>query len=744
MATAAQMPPTQGPPQTGLLTRLLQRITGTGGFGKSDPERKDRPSTSSVDDKVIRDWVSNKWAKIRMSYLTYHQLIWQAILFYVGQTWLTWDPYRKYYYPQQPEDEFTPQPRINRFSPAVDAVATNFNEIPAVTAIAKDADGDEQYRRHGIATVATRLAKDFLVRQGLKSDFQSKGNKPTIAAMHYTLMGTLFTCIVKQDISKQTPLGEQTSTQIDMDLVAAMEVLPRPGSCEFGTRSGTPYWFVARRMTIDEAWTRLQVACTADVDFIDGYNSTYENALNYYYTGFNATDIQNEDSCLVVEVYIPPASDNAPGVKEFYDPGLYAVYANQTVKYAQDWDFPEIPITKFAYIQVPRMFFARSISFDLVNLQEELQSYEAIIKLNAMCNAVSPWVVDANTLVGEITGRSDKVVKWRSLGPNSQPPKREQAGGLDQGVYAKLAQIKEEFEVISGAASVFRGRSEGSVTAASAIAQLRGQAERMFSGPQLNWNNGWKETVRKAVKWMQFYYTIQQLQDIVGGNNMQAINDFKTCPNLDDVVEWLAPGSRAPQTADEQKQELMNLYDRGALDITQVEVKEKIFDLFGETGMMNMFNLDATRARMENKGMKIPPAIGPNGQPQIGPDGQPVGGPIAPTFMPMFEDLQVHYNIHVEAIKSIDFDALPPQCKQMIVQHTMQTKLAMMQAMMPPGMGPGGPPAGPGAPPPSGTGHLASHGKPTVGTVVHGQGIQPIGASKGAPPAAQPALPSAV
>lgn len=716
-----------------MISSLASKVGKVVGIGSgtpaqpAKPSRVTRKSTGSFPDKEVEGWIADHWEKIRSSYLTYHQLIWQSILFYVGQTWLTWDPYRKFYFPSVQEDEFTPQPKINEFSPAIDAVATNFNSIPPIEAVAKDADADEQIKRHGIAQVATRLAKDFIMRQGLKSDFKAKGSTPSKAAMLYVLSGALVTCVrVRQKPVRITPLGPQTLYEVDMDIVSPLTVLPRPGSEDFGGQSGCPYVFVARRMTLNEVWNRFEVVADADQTFLDGYNSTYENALNYYYTGFNATDIQNEDSCLAVELYIPPSADNFSGIEDFEPSGLYAVYVNDTLQWYKDWDFPEFPLTKIPYISVPQLFWGRSISFDLANLQEEYQQYEAIIKLHAMCNATSPWVVDANTLVGEITGRADKVVKYRSLGPGAVPPRREQPGTMDPGVYAQKQAIKAQFENVSGAASVFRGRQEGSVTAGSAIAQLRGQAEQMFSGPQLNWGNGWKETVRKGVVFMKQYYTFEQIQDIVGGTNMeQAIRDFMDpATDLDQSIEWLSSQKGLPRTQDELKQEFLNLFDRGALDMSQVEVRERVYELFGETGMMSQFNLDATRARQENRGMKIVP-------------------PVPPTFMPQIEDLKTHYDIHVEEIKALAFDKLDPACKTLMIQHALATKQAMELMAQQAAAAAGPPPAGNGQgsaphPPPAGTGHIASQGKPTGGTQHHGQGIQPIGASHGAPPAPQP------
>jgi hypothetical protein len=248
----------------------------------------------------------------------------------------------------------------------------------------------------------------------------------------------------------------------------------------------------------------------------------------------------------------------------------------------------------------------------------------------------------------------------------------------------------------------------------------------MFSGPQLNWQNGWKETVRKAVCYMKKWYTFEQIQDIIGGtNNEQQIRDFMECEDLDVCIEWLSSQRGLPRTQDELKQEMMNLFDRGALDMQQVEVRERIYELFGETGMMSQFNLDATRARQENRGMKMQP-------------------PVPPTFMPDIEDLSVHFQVHVEEIKALEFDKLPQDSKTLLIQHTLATKqaMAMMAMQAAAGPGPGGPNAAgsPPHPPPAGTGHIASQGKPTGGTVLHGQGIQPIGASHGAPPAGGPGV----
>lgn len=767
---------------TQLLSSGVDKVrTMFGGKSKSqadlDAQFPDRPSDPDIDIDMAGAWVTAKFQKLRTAYLIYHQNVWMSILFYVGQTWIQWDSSRAYFAPIEPANDQQPMPRINYFAPAIDAICSNFNVIPPIECTAREADGDEQYKRHGIAEVANRLGKDFLMRTGLKADFQSKGDTPSEAAQLFVLGATFATyvqCRSSKPVESQY-LGTIQTQSVECDLCSPLAMLPRPGSRAISGIDGSPYFMLARRMPTQEIYNRFQVNAAPDREYMDGFNSMYESALQYFYTGFNAGDVAGEDSALCLEVFVPPDSSHHSGVREFSDTGLYGVYTNSTLKYAEPWKFPDHPITKFDYFRVPTLFFGRTPAFDLVSLQQEVQKYDALIQLHAMTNASTPWVVDMNTNVSEITGCGDIVISYRSIGPNSPAPKREQSGVMDEGVYKQRQNLVTQFENISGAASVFRGRQEGSVVAASAIAQLRGQAEQMFARPVLNWRNGWKETVRKAVLFIQKSYTLPQIMAIVGMGYDDAIQDF-IAADLDNCIEWLAADHGLPRTQDELRAEMLELADKKLLDMNDPNVKEKAFRLFGETGMLQQFSLDAKRARMENKFMK-------NGTP--------------PVFRPAIEDLQTHYTIHVETVKSMEFDRLPPNIQEVFLAHVMETKAAMQPPPPPPepdtlnatldlakappalvdavlekhGIHPSpvvtpppphatGKPLPPGElpPPPSGTpghtgspgtqtrggetprtahdpGSLASQGHPTGSPSLHGQGIHPVGTSRGAPPA---------
>jgi hypothetical protein len=431
----------------------------------------------------------------------------------------------------------------------------------------------------------------------------------------------------------------------------------------------------AQRHPTDSIWFWLDFEAQPDAIWPDGYSVTYEHALNFWYTGYSSSTIQVKDSCMVLEMYVPPKK-----VKDFPE-GYYNVIINDKVARSEAWDFPEHPLTMACYLNLPTIFFPRSVSFDLVEISRELNAYESLIKLHAMVSAVDPVVVDSDTMVSEITGRADKIIKWRKVTPESEPPHRMGAGQLDEGVYKQRESLHGEFQNISMAVNSFRGQQEGAVTAAAAIQQLRSQAELMFSKPAGNWRNFWRDTLRKYVKFIQKYFSFEQLAAIIGEDLEEEIRAFMAA-DLDDTVDWIASDHGLPRTKDELRQEMMTLFDKGALDVNDPSVRQKIYELFGETGLQASFNKDATNARLENQAFKH------------GADGSQPGQYVPPEIhpMPMIEDMPVHLYFHKDQAKSQDFKKWPPDGQQALIEHIMETMQEMALAMGPP---PGAPGQGP-------------------------------------------------
>lgn len=659
--------------------------------------------------KQANEFMSDKWEKVKECYLIYHQLVWNSFLFYVGQFWITWDTGRKAFNPDVPEDEWTPQPKINRFSPAIDAVASNFANVPEIEAVASDTKSGADLTNIGVAEISNLVAKYLRDMAAIDKPRDGEESLSEEAGQIYTLAGTVFTEVesyqkeigtkpimegqdlfgvqctqcdyyeevpqppevptcpdcgqplqVSQVASQQQaldPLTEQpmtepvTEARIRCEIGNPLYAFPRPGSKSLARG----YFFWANRYTLDEIETRFGIEdATADNQFPDGQSNTLENNLQYWMMGFNGSSVKLEDSALVVRLFIEPGQ-----VKDFPG-GLMALMVNGSVKKATTWEYLCHPFTKGSYLNIPTLPFGRTTAFDLVEIQREKGGYESLVKLHAMTSAVDSIVIDENTQVSEITGRSDKLIKWRSVGPGSKEPHRMAHGVLDAGVYEKLQKLDMEFEHITGAVGVFRGEQPGSITAASAIADLKSQAELMFNKPVTNWNGLWIETVRKMVYLAQKTFSTPQLLEICGADRANDIANWQKA-NLDTALGWVATKHGLPRSREEKKAEMMQLFDAGALDINDSAVKEKIVELFGEIGMGNQFNLDATRARAENALMKT-------------------GVPVQP--MPELEDLSIHFDTHLKTIKALSFDQWDPVAKKVLIQHTLETHAMLQEKMM--------------------------------------------------------------
>jgi hypothetical protein len=659
------------------------------------------PDEKSLDSRM-NDFISQKWQDLRAAYWQYHSWIWESLLMYSGCLWLRWDANRKGYVVDTPENDFTPRPRINRFAPAIDAVASNFQAIPDIEAVAAPRDSVANI---GIAEICNELSTHLIKDLALRSDFRTDEDKVSLAGQWFTLAGSFFTNVYIEEV----PIGERPvealqpavgmqCTQCDTFLTATpeeaqasggacpqcggqmeltetermmpqqnedgspmMEPLtekrvrcvieePLAGYPRAGARSMRDAGFIilANRFALDEIWSRFGIEdAHADSEYPDGWNTAAENALNFFYLGYANADLSGKDAAMVIRLYMEPGK-----VKEFPE-GAYAIYINGECKKCEPWPFEqEHPLTKGDFRPLPTLFFPRSVAFDICGVMREFLDYSAIIKLHGMTTAVDPWIVDDSTNVSEITGRGDLTITWTSRGPGSKEPHHAGAGHLDNGIYEMRKLHLEDIEQIAQTVAVWRGEKPAGANSGKALDALRIQAAAMFAGPTKNFANVWKETIRKAVKLAQKHYTDNQLIAICGENRIADLQEFRRA-DLDSCVEWIATEQGMPRTREERRNEMIELYDRGMLDVNDPGVRETAFELFGETGMLGTFNKDAQRARWENSSMKS-------------------GG--MPVFMPEVDDNAVHLAIHGEDIKSMDFLSRSPEAKEIAIQHFLETQ----------------------------------------------------------------------
>lgn len=656
------------------------------------------------------EFVPEAWNRVKTAYTVYRQSTWEARLRYANQQWLTWDSDRKMFRREVPNDPFVPMPNINRFGPWIDGIASNFSNVPEIEAVPVPIDDPVSM---GVADVCNVLCDHAIKDNALRSDYGSREDRSNTARQMFTLGGCVFSrvrleqkpigqrevtamqptssvqCLacgqqypdllqapaacpgcnspqitVEQSESLMPQMGEDgqpmtepvTQPRVIVEIEDPVWFSPRPGATSM---DNTNWLFCGRRMSIDEIFERTGLEATPDGEYPDGFNTTFQNELVYWYLGYAAPQESNNESCLFVEFWCEP------GKKKEFPEGCYATYFNGKVQSAQPWSELgpiDNPITKGDMQALPGIFFPRASSFDLCDIQQQLSRLDSMIELHMKTSAVEPIVIDENTICSEISGRADKIVRWRSVGPGSKEPHRMEHGSLDPELYNRVKYLEQKGESIAATVSVFRGEQPGSITAASAISQLRGQAEMQFATPVKNWNNFWKETIRKVICFYQ-KYELSELVKIVGQDKISQINDFihadlKTC------VEFIATSNGLPRTRDERRQEMMVLFDKGALDVKDPQVQQKLFELFGDTGMMENFNLDATRARYN---IRLAKEQGKT-----------------PQFRAGIDDPDIHLALAVDAAKAMDFDQWKPESQRALLAYIQSIKTVQAANTPPP------------------------------------------------------------
>jgi hypothetical protein len=367
-------------------------VTGpTVDAAKKGNDVKDQERAKPLDDR-LKSWIPTKWMDLRTAYTVFHQLVWQNILFYVGMVWIQWDQNRRIWQPAVPEDEWTPQPIVNNFAPAADAVASIF-QMPTVEATAPEGQVDND-DTHDVIEIANALAADLIKVNALENDYKTKEGKADIAGQLFVLSGNLLTEVCRKEIKsiqvpKIGPLpapppapGDQLMGQVvqppptpqwgpltdpitgqpvmetqvlydaDVKIVNPLFWLPRAGSTGI---DDARYGQLAMRMSLDEIKDRWGYDAQPDNQFLDSMESSWEIALNFYYTGYSSLTQATKESALVVITFIEPKK-----VADIPEGGV-AVMVNDIIIFTYSWgDYcmdGEWPLTHFGYLKAPTTFY---------------------------------------------------------------------------------------------------------------------------------------------------------------------------------------------------------------------------------------------------------------------------------------------------------------------------------------------------------------------------------------------------
>lgn len=285
--------------------------------------------------------------------------------------------------------------------------------------------------------------------------------------------------------------------------------------------------------------------------------------------------------------------------------------ASNVILADQELPTGKIPLTKFDDIVVAGKYYSEAVVTHVCPIQDQ---YNAVIRrradwVNRMLAGkyISPR---GNEIIREaMTDQSAEFVQYTVVpnAPNGGEPKHLDIPTIPQYAYNEEDKLDQQFSEVMGISEVSKGQLPSASIPALGM-QILVEADDTRIGVEiLNHEFGYASIGGHILDLVQQYYqTPRKLK--FAGKNSYVIEDVKgedlVGPN--DVI--VIPGSTIPGSKALRRQDVLNLFDRGALgNIQDPSVQQRLLEAveFGEEGEMFVdVSLDNHRSKQEQEAIE--------------------------------------------------------------------------------------------------------------------------------------------
>ena len=376
-----------------------------------------------------------------------------------------------------------------------------------------------------------------------------------------------------------------------------------------------------------------------------------------------------EDRRVLVErLWIRPHPEKAPG-------GIYAeivgdqiAVGRDGVPIARDYPYhdergrPMLNIAHVEFDQVPGRALASTRCDDAVEVQTDLNEYDAFIKahMRRMANAV--WMLPRGSNVSRMSGEEGIYIEYDALA-TGQRPERASGVSVPQDLLLMRNSRKAEMDEVFGLAEVSRGEPPRGVTAYVALQLLDERAQQGLSNPFDNWALGWMEWSRQNICIAREYWDEPRMLSLGVGKwaarkftqaQIQGGVDINVDLGMNRPTSLVAKAARIGQAI---TQGLVNVFDpqQRFLSLRALGIPEIVPD----------YNKDYERA-----GRVLDQMMSAQGPQELPPAPYP------------FDNHSIHLFVFTQFIKDEAFEALEPWKQQAIVMRAMIHYQAMRQDML--------------------------------------------------------------
>lgn len=453
-----------------------------------------------------------------------------------------------------------------------------------------------------------------------------------------------------------------------------------------------------------------------------GYGTTY---------GMSTTD--GAERTLLYKLYVKACKDYPDGVYvvmtddqhvlEVHDPYPFRYNATNKKFY---------PIVHFRYDDVPGRFWGRTPIDDLVPKQRQRNEMESLFQVLTMRMSNPVWLVPTGVQTSPITGDSGLVIRHTGSGVNK--PERLAGSEVPASVVKFIEMIDGDFEELANTFSVMKGKSPGSVRAASAIQMLIERGFGRYGSVFDNLEEGYEEWARQSLEiWRQraIFPRVQAVAQTAGAFQFLEFAGS----DLGEVDIRVEAGSTRPKSQAGQQMLINQMLQWGLLNVNDPEQKMKIAEVLGAANLLPGAEADIKVVAEENQKFMGWAQTAVRELSSGGVDPVMALQALGQTFPLKGDVILDHHPTHMVHHRrfalSEKFRTLPEVLKRMFVQHMIMAHYVPMATEIATGTGPTGLAALAAQSQAAGqAGQNIARGQPSTGAGPGGA-VGPFGAARG-------------
>lgn len=389
---------------------------------------------------------------------------------------------------------------------------------------------------------------------------------------------------------------------------------------------------------------------------------------------------QNLNTVRVRETWIKPCG-------KFPEGNMVVWVSDQIIHEEGSWPYEHghYPFVKIDHVPVPGRFYGQSVIEDVVPIQKEYNKTRSQL-IESKNRMSKPQLIAAKGSVDpkKITSEPGLIIEYQAGFAPPQPLPLQPVPGY---VIQELDRLLQDIDDLSGQYEITKGRTPPGVEAASAIAYLQEENDTRLFHTVASIEDAVQEIGFQSLCLVQQYWEEKRLVKVVSKNGIYETRMFKGSDLKNNVDLRVETQSMAPRSKAAKQAFITELMKMGAIPMDKGLERLELSDL---QALYNEMQIDKRQAQRENWVMSTMkpvavPVTGPDGQPQLDMFSQPqVQKQYPPLPTNDFDNDEVHIMVHENYMKSQEYELLPPELKQLFMEHDAWHKQKVVQMMTPP------------------------------------------------------------